>query len=109
MQFAPYQLKSGNWQQNRDALRDTVIQTVSQYAPDFAQKILAVQTLTPADLESTHGLTGAPPFLGQLALAQMSTLPPLLGGPRYASPVKHLYHCGNGPHTGKGVTGASGH
>ena len=47
MQFAPYQLKAGDWQQNRDPLPDTVSQTISQYAPDFAQKILAVQTLTP--------------------------------------------------------------
>jgi phytoene dehydrogenase-like protein len=109
MQFAPYQLKSGNWQQNRDALRDTVIQTVSQYAPDFAQKILAVQTLTPADLESTYGLTGGHPFHGELALDQIFTMRPLLGWARYATPVKHLYLCGNGTHPGNGVTGASGH
>jgi phytoene dehydrogenase-like protein len=108
-QFAPYQLKSGNWQQNRDALRDTVIQTVSQYAPDFAQKILAVQTLTPADLESTYGLTGGHPFHGELALDQIFTMRPLLGWARYATPVKHLYLCGNGTHPGNGVTGASGH
>ena len=44
MQFAPYKLKSGDWSQQRDALRDTVIKTVAQYAPDFAAKILAVQT-----------------------------------------------------------------
>ena len=53
MQFAPYKLKSGNWMQQRDALRDTVINTLAEYAPDLPSKILAVQTLTPVDLE-TH-------------------------------------------------------
>jgi phytoene dehydrogenase-like protein len=109
MQFAPYLLKSGNWQQQRDALRDAVIKTVAEYAPDFASKILAVQTLTPADLEATYGLTGGHPFHGELALDQIFTMRPLLGWARYATPVKHLYLCGNGTHPGNGVTGASGH
>jgi len=109
MQFAPYLLKSGNWQQQRDALRDTVINTIAQYAPDFTSKIQGVQTLTPADLEATYGLTGGHPFHGELALDQIFTMRPLLGWARYATPVKNLYLCGNGTHPGNGVTGASGH
>jgi phytoene dehydrogenase-like protein len=109
MQFAPYLLKAGNWQQQRDALRDAVIKTVGEYAPDFASKILAVQTLTPADLEATYGLTGGHPFHGELALDQIFTMRPLLGWARYTTPVRHLYLCGNGTHPGNGVTGVSGH
>ncbi len=109
MQFAPYKLKSGDWAQQSIALRDTVIKTLAQYAPDFPSKILAVQTLTPQDLESTYGLTGGHPFHGELALDQIFTMRPLLGWARYATPVKHLYLCGNGTHPGNGVTGASGH
>ena len=109
MQFAPYLLQSGNWQQQRDALRDVVIKTVGEYAPDFASKILAVQTLTPADLEATYGLTGGHPFHGELALDQIFTMRPLLGWARYTTPVRHLYLCGNGTHPGNGVTGVSGH
>ena len=109
MQFAPYNLKSGNWVQQRDALRDTVINTLAEYAPDFPSKILAVQTLTPVDLETTYGLTGGHPFHGELALDQIFTMRPILGWARYATPVKGLYLCGNGTHPGNGVTGASGH
>src|SRR5579863_4950274 len=109
MQFAPYNLKSGNWMQQRDSLRDTVIKTLSEYAPDFTSKILAVQTLTPFDLEGIYGLTGGHPFHGELALDQIFTMRPILGWPRYATPVKGLYLCGNGTHPGNGVTGASGH
>ncbi len=109
MQFAPYKLKQGDWTQQRDALRDTVLKTLSAYAPDLAQKILAVQTITPKDLETTYGLTGGHPFHGELALDQIFTMRPLLGWARYATPVAGLFLCSNGTHPGNGVTGASGH
>jgi phytoene dehydrogenase-like protein len=109
MQFAPYKLKVGDWTQQRDALRDTVLKTISAYAPDLAQKILAVQTITPKDLETTYGLTGGHPFHGELALDQIFTMRPLLGWARYATPVAGLFLCGNGTHPGNGLTGASGH
>jgi phytoene dehydrogenase-like protein len=109
MQFAPYKLKQGDWTQQSDALRDTVLKTLSAYAPDLPQKILAVQTITPKDLETTFGLTGGHPFHGELALDQIFTMRPLLGWARYAAPVDGLFLCGNGTHPGTGVTGASGH
>jgi phytoene dehydrogenase-like protein len=109
MQFAPYKLKQGDWAQQRDALRDTVLKTLAAYAPDLAQKILAVQTITPKDLEATYGLTGGHPFHGELSLDQIFTMRPLLGWARYATPVVGLYLCSNGTHPGNGLTGASGH
>ncbi len=109
MQFAPYKLKIGDWSQQRDPLRDAVLATLSQYAPDLTSKILAVQTLTPHDLESAYGLTGGHPFHGELSLDQIFTMRPLLGWARYATPVKGLYLCSNGTHPGNGLTGASGH
>ena len=109
MQFAPYKLKAGDWSHHRDPMRDTVLATLQQYAPDLTSKILAIQTLTPADLESTYGLSGGHPFHGELALDQIFTMRPLLGWARYASPIKGLYLCSNGTHPGNGLTGASGH
>jgi phytoene dehydrogenase-like protein len=109
MQFAPYKLKQGDWTQQRDPLRDTVLKTLSAYAPDLPQKILAVQTITPKELDITYGLTGGHPFHGELALDQIFTMRPLLGWARYATPVVGLFLCGNGTHPGNGVTGASGH
>jgi phytoene dehydrogenase-like protein len=58
MQFAPYQLREGDWATERDALGDTVVNTLAQYAPDLPGLILARQVITPPDLESTYGLTG---------------------------------------------------
>jgi len=108
MQFAPYRLKQGDWSQQRDALADTIVKTLSAYAPDLPGKILARNILTPKDLEETYGLTGGHPFHGEVALDQIFTMRPLLGWARYRMPVKGLYLCGAGTHPGNGVTGASG-
>jgi phytoene dehydrogenase-like protein len=108
MQFAPYRLKSGDWRQRRDALADSIVNTLAEYAPDLPEKIVARQILTPADLEDTYGLTGGHPYHGELALDQLFTMRPLLGWARYRTPVKRLYLCGSGTHPGNGVTGISG-
>lgn len=108
MQFAPYRVKQGDWNQQREALADTIIRTVTAYAPDLPGKILARQILTPKDLETTYGLTGGHPFHGELALDQIFTMRPQLGWARYRTPVERLYLCGSGTHPGNGVTGASG-
>jgi phytoene dehydrogenase-like protein len=108
MQFAPYRLKDADWPAQRDALRDTIVRTLAEYAPDLPSKILSAQTITPADLESEYGLSGGHPFHGELALDQIFTMRPLLGWARYRTPLRGLYLCGNGTHPGNGVTGASG-
>ena len=108
MQFAPYHLKQGDWGQQREALADTIVKKLAAYAPDLPGKILARQTLTPQDLETTYGLTGGHPYHGELALDQLFTMRPLLGWARYRTPVKGLYLCGSGTHPGNGVTGISG-
>jgi phytoene dehydrogenase-like protein len=108
MQFAPYHLKQGDWDQQRGALADTIVRTLAAYAPDLPAKILARQTLTPKDLETTYWLTGGHPFHGELALDQIFTMRPQLGWARYRTPVKGLYLCGSGTHPGNGITGASG-
>jgi len=109
MQFAPYKLKTGDWSaKDRDALRDTIVRTLSAYAPDLASKVLAAQLLTPKDLEDEYGLTGGHPFHGELSLDQLFTMRPQLGWARYRTPVQGLYLCSNGTHPGNGLTGASG-
>jgi phytoene dehydrogenase-like protein len=108
MQFAPFHLKAGDWAEHSDALADTIVKTVAEYAPDLQSKILGGHIITPKDFEETYGLTGGHPFHGELSLDQVFTMRPLLGWARYATPVKGLYLCSNGTHPGNGVTGASG-
>ncbi len=107
MQYAPYKLK-GDWEQQRKALGQTVVQTLSQYAPSLPELILTHQIITPKDLEQTYGFTGGHIFHGELALDQIFTMRPLLGWAKYRTPIGGLYLCGSGTHPGSGLTGASG-
>src|SRR5712691_4196734 len=42
MQYAPYKLK-GDWEEQRKALGQTVVQTLAQYAPNLPELILTHQ------------------------------------------------------------------
>jgi phytoene dehydrogenase-like protein len=108
MQYAPYQLKTGTWADQRIALADTVVSTLAQYAPDLPEKILHHQIITPQDLEDRYGLTGGHIFHGELALDQVFTMRPFLDWARYRTPIQNLYLCGSGTHPGTGLTGGSG-
>jgi phytoene dehydrogenase-like protein len=107
MQYAPYKLK-GDWESQRKALGQTVVQTLARYAPDLPEKILTHQIITPQDLEDVYGLTGGQIFHGDLALDQFFTMRPLLDWARYKTPIQNLYLCGSGTHPGAGLTGGSG-
>jgi phytoene dehydrogenase-like protein len=108
MQYAPFKLKSGDWNMQRDALGNTVVKTLSEYAPNFPALVEDAQIITPKDLEETYGLTGGHIFHGELALDQFFTMRPLLDWARYRTPIRNLYICGSGTHPGAGLTGGSG-
>lgn len=108
VQYAPYKLKDSDWETQRVALGDTVVKTLTQYAPNLPELILSHQIITPQDLEDTYGLTGGHIFHGELALDQFFTMRPLLDWARYRTPIKNLYLCGSGTHPGVGLTGGSG-
>ncbi|MGB6387631.1 MAG: NAD(P)/FAD-dependent oxidoreductase [Terriglobales bacterium] len=108
MQYAPYKLKTSDWESQRTALGETVVKTIAQYAPNLPQTILRHQIITPKDLEETYGLTGGHIFHGELALDQFFTMRPLLDWARYKTPIERLYLCGSGTHPGTGLTGGSG-
>lgn len=107
-QFAP-QLPDGKvWADYRDTVADHVIDTVTQYAPNFRSSILGRMTLTPMDLEEKFGLIGGDIMHGTMSLDQMWAARPQLGNGDYRGPLKGLYMCGAGAHPGGGVTGLPG-
>lgn len=107
MQYAPYKLK-GDWEEQRKALGQTVVQTLAPYAPNLPEMILTHQIITPLDLEEVYGMTGGQIFHGDLALDQFFTMRPLLDWARYKTPIDNLFLCGSGTHPGAGLTGGSG-
>ncbi len=108
MQFAPFELKNGDWDSQRDTLGDAVVKTLAEYAPNLPGLIEHRQVITPKDLHATYGLTGGHIFHGELSLDQLFTMRPMLEWARYRTPIAGLYLCGSGTHPGAGLTGASG-
>jgi phytoene dehydrogenase-like protein len=107
--FAP-QLPDGRaWDDHAQEAADCVIDTVTEYAPNFRASILGRMVLTPVDLERKFGLIGGDIFHGSLGLDQLFSARPVLGYGAYRGPLRGLYMCGSGTHPGGGVTGAPGH
>ena len=109
VQYVPYHLRQGTWDDNRELLGDLVVKKIAEYAPNVPNAIVARQVLTPLDLERTYGLTEGNIFHGDLRLEQLFFMRPVSGWSQYRTPVDGLYLCGAGAHPGGGVTGAPGH
>jgi phytoene dehydrogenase-like protein len=107
-QFVPYALRTGDWSTRRQELVKTIVQTLSVYAPDLPDCIVAHELLTPVDLERRFGLSGGHLLHGELALDQVFAMRPLLGWGQYRTPIRGLYLCGSGTHPGGVLSGASG-
>jgi len=108
MQYAPYKLRDGNWDEQREKLGDKIIGALSEYAPNLKDLILHRQVLTPLDWERDYGLTEGCIFHGQMGLDQLLFMRPAPGYGQYRTPIENLYLCGAGTHPGGGVTGAPG-
>jgi phytoene dehydrogenase-like protein len=109
VQYVPYRLRQGTWDENRELLGDRVVRKIGEHAPNVPNAIVARQVLTPLDLERTYGLTEGNIFHGDLRLEQLFFMRPVPGWSQYRTPISGLYLCGAGAHPGGGVTGAPGH
>jgi phytoene dehydrogenase-like protein len=108
VQYAPYHLAGGNWDDQREAFGDAVIDTLSEFAPNIRDIILHRQVLTPLDLEREFGLSEGNIFQGELTLEQLFFLRPAPGWAQYTTPIRNLWMCGSGAHPGGGIMGAPG-
>jgi len=107
VQYAPYHLNGGWTDERREALGDTVVNTLAEYMPDLKQRILHRQVVTPVDIEKTIGITGGNIFHGELSLHQLFSLRPSARWCNYRTPVPGFWQCGSGTHPGGCVSGTS--
>ena len=108
VQYAPYHLREGSWDERREEFGDAVVNTLSEYAPNLRNIILHRQVVTPLDLEREWGLSEGNIFQGELTLEQLFFLRPAPGWAQYRTPIKNLYMCGSATHPGGGIMGAPG-
>ncbi|MDC0088778.1 NAD(P)/FAD-dependent oxidoreductase [Porticoccaceae bacterium] len=107
-QFSPQLSDGRSWHDYRDAAAQTIIDTVTAYAPNFREAIVGQMILSPLDLEEKLGLVGGDIMHGVMTLDQMWAARPVMNHGDYRGPLKGLYMCGAGAHPGGGVTGLPG-
>jgi phytoene dehydrogenase-like protein len=127
-QFAPYTLKSSEWNPStaastrptgqsarrlragvdKEKIKNLAIGTLSEYFPNLQSLVSKSHVITPFDLEETYSLTEGDLNHGQLMLDQFLFMRPIPGWSNHKTPIDHLYLCGSGVHGGGGVSGAAG-
>ncbi len=108
-QYAPYHLGGVGWNAAASQrLGDTVVDTLTEYAPDLPSKVLHREVLTPVDLEQRFGVTEGSINHGELMLDQFFFSRPVAGHADYRTPIHGLYLCGAGTHGGGGVNAIPG-
>jgi phytoene dehydrogenase-like protein len=108
IQYAPYELRDGSWDDRRDAFADRCFEVVNEYAPNFKGSVIDRQVLAPPDLERVFNLTGGNIFQGAMTPGQLFAFRPVAGYARYKTPLRGLYLCGSAAHPGGGVMGTPG-
>jgi phytoene dehydrogenase-like protein len=107
--FAPQLPNGSHWDDVKEDAVGLVIDTITEYAPNFRDSIIGKTALSPLDLERTFGLVDGDIMHGRMSLDQLWAARPVLGAGSYGTPIPGLYMCGAGTHPGGGVTGAPGH
>lgn len=108
VQYAPYTLAEGDWDDIKEGFADRCIELLSQYTLNIPDVIEHRQILSPLDLERTFGITGGNIMQGAMNLNQIYAMRPVPGWADHRTPVEGLYLCGAAGHPGGGVMGACG-
>ncbi|MYK00650.1 MAG: NAD(P)/FAD-dependent oxidoreductase [Gemmatimonadales bacterium] len=108
-QYAPFRLAEGSWNDGRrEALGNTVVETLAEHFPNLEAAILHRHVLTPAGLADRFALPEGNIHHGEMTLDQVFFGRPVAGWARYRTPIDGLYLCGAGTHPGGGLNGRPG-
>jgi phytoene dehydrogenase-like protein len=107
VQYAPYEVRTG-WEAERGRLADAVVDLLDRHAPGLRRSVIAVELLTPADIEREYRIAGGHWHHAELAFDQFFMLRPVPGAAQYRTPLPGLFLCGAGAHPGGGVMGRAG-
>ncbi|TWT88933.1 zeta-carotene-forming phytoene desaturase [Pseudobythopirellula maris] len=108
VQYAPFNLKEGSWDDIKEDFADRCVAKLAEYAPNVPAAIEHRQVLSPLDLERVYGITGGNIMQGAMNANQLYCFRPVAGWADHRTPLKGLYLCGAASHPGGGVMGACG-
>lgn len=102
VQWAPYDLASGDWDDEEPRYVRHLLDIADRFAPGFADSVVDVLTLTPRKIEERFGMTYGHIHHVDNAFGFDERMP-------YATPVAGLYSCSAGCHPAGSVIGAAGY
>jgi phytoene dehydrogenase-like protein len=108
VQYTPYHLRKGAWDDWREELGALVVELLDEALPGLRSRVLHREVYTPVDLERKLRVTGGHLYHGEMVPNQLFSLRPVPGWAQYRTPIDGLYLCGSGAHPGGGITGAPG-
>jgi phytoene dehydrogenase-like protein len=99
----------GGWTpEARTRLERGLLAAFERLAPGVGGRVVAMELLTPPDIEARYGTTGGHVYDGEIALDQLWLQRPSLALARYATPIPGLYLGGSGSHPGGPFRGGAG-
>jgi phytoene dehydrogenase-like protein len=105
----PETLHDGPWTaERRDDLADLVVTRLVEKSPGLRERIMALETLIPADIEAEVGLTSGDFAQGEETLDQMFFNRPFAGMSGHETPIRNFYLCSASGHPGSLVAGGAG-
>jgi phytoene dehydrogenase-like protein len=107
-QWHPRELRSTDWDSERERTGDALLGAVDRWAPGFSSGVIQRLVQTPLDLERELGLHAGNVMHLETELDVLFGLRPLPGWSAYRTPHPGVFICGASTHPGGGVWGASG-
>jgi phytoene dehydrogenase-like protein len=106
---APYRLRDGTWEQQRDVFAKRTIAKLAEYMPTLPDLIRDYRVVDPAQFEREFGLVEANITHGDALPFSSFWMRPLPGLHAYRTPTQGLYLSGNGTWPGNYISGICGH
>lgn len=107
--YVPYTLREGSWEDPavKEQFANTVIDTISECAPNFRDAIIDKFVFSPVDMEKMFGNFNWAHV--DMRTDQMFGYRPMPGWSGYKTPMENLYFGGASTHGGPAVSGVPGH
>jgi phytoene dehydrogenase-like protein len=106
---APYDLRHGSWDSEKDVFGRRCIDVLSRLLPDLKDRIIGHHFLSPVDLERELGLVGSNITHGDMLPNNLFGARPHVAANDYRTPLQGLYLSASGTWPGGYVTGIPGH